>query len=201
MAGNQRLQTFAALCAGQSDAPTDETREASSGGAQSGIESQNSVASALSSSSSSTTQQPQLAQDAVRQQGIANVQTQQQSPLQNLNSQQLQQAIARAALGGGNPSLAAGLFMQGGLPTQQFNDAAMTQIALQQYIQQAQQAYSTQQASQSLSAAAAAASGSGGLRESQALVMAALAGGQANPFGHVAGKNLLLLLYLVRINQ
>lgn len=186
MTGNQRLQTFAALCAGQSDAPTEEAKEANSGGAQS-VESQNSnsIASALpSSASSSTTQQSQHAQDAIRK-SHPSVQNAQQ--LQNMNGQQLQQALARAALHGGtvSPSLAAAqsLFMQGGLSTQQINDAAMTQIALQQYLQQAQQALTTQQASQTLSA-----NGGGSLRESQALMMAALAGGKANPFGHVTGK-------------
>lgn len=185
MTGNQRLQTFAALCAGQSDAPTDDIREADSAPAQS-EESQKSLASAMSSSSSSaasTPQQSQHAQDAVRQ---AHPSLQNIQQLQNMNTQQMQQALARAALHGGtvSPSLAAAqsLFMQGGLSTQQLNGAAMTQIAIQQYLQQAQQAFSTQQASQTLSGSA-----NGGLRDSQALMMAALSG-KANPFGRVTGK-------------
>lgn len=183
MTENQRLQTFAALCAGQSDAPTEEKRDAKSGGAHSG-ESHNSVVSSLSSApSSSTTRQSQHAQDAIRTSHPA-VQSNQQ--VQNMNSQQLQQALARVALHGGTmtPSLAAAqsLFMQAGLSTQQINDAAMTQIAIQQYLQQAQQALSTQQASSCLSA-----NGGGNLRDNQALIMAALASGK-NPFGHVAGK-------------
>ncbi|CAJ1941724.1 unnamed protein product [Cylindrotheca closterium] len=187
MTENQRLQTFAALCAGQSDAPTDKARDASSAGAQNG-DSKNSIASALSSSaSSSTTQQSQHAQVAGRTSHPA-VQNGQQ--LQNMRAQELQQALARAASHGGtvSPSLAAAqsLFMQGGLSTQHINDAAVTQMALQQYLQQAQQALSNQQASQTLST-----NESGSLRESHALMMAALTGGKTNPFGHVRGTDLL----------
>lgn len=182
MAGNQRLQTFAALCAGQSDAPTEEGREARRMGTQVG-EKQTPSASALPSSP--TTQQSQQAQDALRQTGMASLQNQ-QSGIQNMNQQQLQQAIARAAgLGGAvTPSLAAAqsLFMQGGLTTQQLNEAAM----LQQYIQQqAQRAFTTQQASHALSTST---NGNGNLRENRALMMAALAGGKANPFGQITGK-------------
>lgn len=185
MTENQRLQRFAALCAGQSDAPTDETRDAKSDGVQMG-ESQISIASALSSpsSSSAATQQSQHAQDAARKSHPSVQNTQQ---LQNMNAQQLQQALARAAFHGTvSPSLAAaqGFVMQAGLSTQQITDVTMAQIAIQQYLQQAQQAFATQQASQTMSS-------TNGVRESQALMMAALAGGKVNPFGHVTGKKQL----------
>jgi hypothetical protein len=134
MKGNQGLEALAALCGGQSDAPTEDGRAAHHLGAQSGNSS--ALTAALTSALSSSSQQSQTNQDAVRQSGIGSL-SNQQATLQNVAPQQWQQAIAAAAAfqgGAVNPTFGAqGFLLSAGLPSQQhLNDnslATMKQLA------------------------------------------------------------------------
>eukprot|EP00980_Cylindrotheca_fusiformis_P019921 scaffold7017_cov134-Cylindrotheca_fusiformis.AAC.16 len=187
MKGNQGLDALAALCGGQSDAPTEDGRNGSNIGGQSGNPS--AFAAALSAALSSSNQQSQQNQDAQRQQGMGSL-SNQQINLQNITPQQWQQAIAAVtALQGGsaNPSVTAQNYaMSSGLPShQQTNDnslATMKQLAYRQYVQ-AQANMTAQQAAQSLSNAGM----KGGFSESQQALIMALTGGKGNPFSNLQG--------------
>lgn len=193
MKGNQGLEALAALCGGQSDAPTEDGRNVN----RLGNQSSNSAAltAALTSALSSSSQQSQSNQDSQRQQGMGTL-SNQQTNLQNVTPQQWQQAIAAATAlqgGGVNPTLAAQtLLLSAGLPSQQhLNDnslATMKQLAYQQYVQ-ARANMTAQQAAQALSNGG----GQGGFNESQQALIMALAGGKGNPFSGVHGTFRFLL--------
>jgi hypothetical protein len=182
MKGNQGLEALAALCGGQTDAPTEIARRANKSREE---------AVAQLGTSSHGTQQSQPAQASVlqpsqRQNPSAN---QQQSALQNVTQQQWQQAIAAAAAlqgGGVNPALAAQSFlMSGGLSQHNQGEntfSTMQQLAFHQYVQ-AQANHTAQQASQ-LSNQAGKAFGDQG----QQAIMRAFATGNAQQLQQVHGK-------------
>ena len=183
MKGNQGLEALAALCGGQTDAPTDQARGSSSSASE--------VVS--SGSRGAQAQQSQSFQDSVLQQGQRQNPLSTQSPLQNVTQQQWQQAIAAALQGNGvNPALAAQslLLSSPGFSSPENTFSPMQQLAFHQYMQ-AQAKLSAQQA-------ALAAGGSFGDQGQQALLMA-LAAGKAQQLQHVQGELIskFTLRYLV----
>lgn len=175
MKGNQGLEALAALCGGQSDAPTDDSRRSNNRGSKSA------ETSAASRTSSSNGQQAQATQDSALQQALRQTPlSSQQSPLQNVTQQQWQQAIAAAAAlqgGGVNPALAAQSFLLSGLsPQQSLGDshfsAMQQQLSFHQFIQ-AQAKLTAQQA------ALTGAGKAGAFGESPQALMMALAAGKA----------------------
>lgn len=184
MKGNQGLEALAALCGGQTDAPTDQARGSSS-----------SASEVVSSGSRGA--QAQQSQSSVLQQGQRQNPLSTQSPLQNVTQQQWQQAIAAAAAlqgNGVNPALAAQslLLSSPGFSSPENTFSPMQQLAFHQYMQ-AQAKLSAQQAAQSL-----ASGGSFGDQGQQALLMA-LAAGKAQQLQHVQGELIskFTLRYLV----
>ncbi len=153
MKGNQGLEALAALCGGQSDAPT-ETGMMVTGSGQS-------VASVGSTGGNSlSAHQRQTAQDMAHQASQRQTpMTSQQSPLHNLTQQQWQQALAAAAAlqnNGVTPSLAQNLLFSG-ISTQGLGEnaySAMQQYAFGQYVQAQAKLSAAQQTAlaQSLSA-------------------------------------------------
>lgn len=185
MKGNQGLDALAALCGGQTDAPTVESKGVNEIGAQRG-----------ESASQISSQQAQSSQDsALQARQLAGQVPGQQSPLQNMTQQQWQQAIAAATAlqgGGVNQSLAAQslLLSAGYTPQQHISDnsfSTMKQLAYHQYVQ-AQANITAQQASQSL---ASGGKGAFGDQSQHALIMA-LAGGKSNPFSNAQGTFLFM---------
>jgi hypothetical protein len=172
MKGNQGLEALAALCGGQSDAPTQygvsrgptETTQGQ-GGTPGGSNSTN-----LGASHDTL---PTMSQQLV-----------QQSPLHNLTQQQWQQALAAVSAlqgnGGGQSSLAQSLLMSGLQSTGMGDNAytsAMQQFALQRYIQTQAQAQAKLSASQQAFA-----------DPNQQALMMALASGKAQQLQQSRGK-------------
>ena len=190
MKGNQGLEALAALCGGQSDAPTEDTRGTSHVG---GGEGTTTGAPSSRTPLMNGTQVASAAQQGLQGGQRQNNQVSQQFPFQNMTQQQLQQALAASnALqrAGVNPAVAVqNLLVSAGLMPQQQNMdsatlAAMQQLAYNQIVQ-AQAKLAMQQAQ----AAIATSSGGVSLTEQaqQALAMA-LAAGSAQQRLQVQGK-------------
>ena len=182
MKGNQGLEALAALCGGQSDAPTEESRALNSlRGTQA-----NESATVAALGTSGQARQPQSNQESALQQAQRqNPLSNAQSALQNVSQQQWQQAIAAAAALQGNTmnqTLAAqSLLLSAGLPTQQPLGenafSAMQQLALHQYVQAQAKLTAQQAAAQTLVAGGKAGIAFGD--QNQQALMLALAAGKA----------------------
>eukprot|EP00339_Tiarina_fusa_P001128 CAMPEP_0117059368 /NCGR_PEP_ID=MMETSP0472-20121206/41233_1 /TAXON_ID=693140 ORGANISM="Tiarina fusus, Strain LIS" /NCGR_SAMPLE_ID=MMETSP0472 /ASSEMBLY_ACC=CAM_ASM_000603 /LENGTH=559 /DNA_ID=CAMNT_0004777037 /DNA_START=88 /DNA_END=1767 /DNA_ORIENTATION=- len=187
MKGNQGLEALAALCGGQSDAPTESTRDDVAMSSSSHSEG----TSGSRTTHSGNVRQLDHQQEAALQQALAQnpLISNQQNPLNNVSPQQWQQAIAAAAaLQGGamNPTLTAqSILLSAGLSPHALggDNAFMQQLALHQYVQAAKA--SAQQAAQ----LSASAKGVGGLDQNQQAVIMALAAGKAQQLHQSHGGN------------
>lgn len=180
MKGNQGLEALAALCGGQSNAPT-------SGNGAKGSQGRASGGSGIETSQ--TAPQSISVQDAVSQAGQRQAAlSTQQSALAGVNQQHWQQALATALQGNGmNHALGAQNLLLSGLSPQGLGESTfstMQQLALHQYVQAQAKLSAAQQA-------AAAQSLAFGDPNQQALMMA-LAAGKVN---QMQGQYHWLMLY------
>jgi hypothetical protein len=191
MKGNQGLEALAALCGGQSDAPTESARDDV-------VMSSSSHSDGMSGSRShgGNVRPLDKHQEAALQQALAqNPLGNQHNPLNNVSPQQWQQAIAAAAaLHGGsmNTTLTAqSILLSAGLSPHAIggDNAFMQQLALHQYVQAAKA--SAQQAQ-----LAASVKGVAGLDQNQQAMIMALVAGKAQQLHQGHGKFFYFIVLL-----